>query len=411
MSRPVQPAKGNYERLLEGPLHACPHCGKILNQHFAPGGADRITMQQSGADCNTLMQAPAELSIVANGIIDLFDGSEAPKINARSLGEIPVPVLVPERPPQHLVDSGDVFVADPSPQMIRRTEQHQAGQARPEKALTHAIHGMRPKEAPAPSPAPTHGQAAALTALDHPIIGGKVTIVVCCYGDEHENLHRRCLNSIVQTVPPSRMDLRIISNQVGIASTNYFKSLPVTKVYPDYKARRKYTAMRQVFWDEVAPIDTNYVVWFDDDSYALNPAWLSILAEIITIQKPQEHVGMYGSIMWHPLKCPEPKDPRAWFRNGPWFKNKNFRNRQGRGVPNGDKIHFCVGGFWAISTECLRASGIPDTRLNHNGGDICIGEQIYQSGFKMKQFNENKQYIHTSAAPRRGFHEKFLWWK
>ena len=56
-------------------------------------------------------------------------------------------------------------------------------------------------------------------------------------------------------------------------------------------------------------------------------------------------------------------------------------------------------------------SDLPDTRLIHNGGDICIGEQIYQSGFKMKQFNESKQYIHTSAAPRRGYREKFPWYK
>lgn len=381
MTQPVQDPTGNYKRPLEGPLLTCPHCNKILNQHFAPGAV------QGAANVD---------SIPDSGIVDLPGRAVPP----------------PEPVPQALVDSGDVFIPDPSPQVIRRPEQVKTGQARPEKGRGHVIHGMTPKQTPATPPPPQHAQAGALSVLDHPVIGGKVTIVVCCYGEEHENLHRRCLNSIVKTVPPSRMDLRIIANQVGVGSTNYFNALPYTKIYPDYKHRRKYPAMRQVFWDKEQPIDTNFVIWFDDDSYVRNEAWLSVLAQVITTQRPADRVGMYGFKMFHPLQRPDPrKDPRAWFRNAAWHKGLDFRNANGRSAPNGNKVHFVVGGFWAISTECIRAADIPDTRLNHNGGDITIGEQIYQAGYKMKQFNENKQYVHTSAAPRRGFKEKFPWYR
>lgn len=378
MSQPVQPPKGSYSRPVEGPLHSCPHCGKILNQHLA---------SQPGGD-----------SIRDNGIVPLPPLPEDQGVHATPLAE--------------LTAGGDVYVPQSEPELVRRPEQVATNQHRPDKAREHVIPGMRPRETPPPGPALQHRQTGALQALDHPVIGGKVTICVCCFGEEHHNLHRRCLNSIVHSVPPSRMDLRIIANQVGLQSTNYFNSLPVTKIYQDYKNRRKYPAMRQVFWDSKQPIDTNFVIWFDDDSYVRNEVWLSILAQTIAAQKPQERVGMYGGLMYHPLQRRSPEqDPRLWFRNAPWFRNKDFRNQQGRGVPNGDKIHFCVGGFWCLSVEAMRACQIPDTRLNHNGGDICIGEQLWQGGFKMKQFNEKKQYIHTSAAPRRGFSERFPWYK
>ena len=404
MSQPIGKPGDKYKHPLEGPLHSCPHCGKILNQHFAP-------------ECTTAVQSGAD-SISGNEIINLF-GAEPQVVRqpeAPPLVEEPEPDVIREpdptpAPPPSLINSGDIFVPSDEPQVIRRPEQVATGQHRPEKRDSHVIPGMQPREVEPPRPI-QHAQADALNVLDHAVIGGRVTIVVCCYGEKHENLHRRCLNSIVKTVPPSRMDLRIISNQVGLASTNYFNSLPARKVYADHKQRRKYTGMRQVFGDKEDPIDTNYIVWFDDDSYARNEAWLSILAQTITAQKVQERVGMYGHLMYHVLKHPNPnKDPRQWFRNASWFRNKGFRDARGKESPNGNKIHFCVGGFWAISTECMRASDIPDARLNHNGGDVCIGEQIWQNGYKMKQFNESKQFIHTSAAPRRGFKEKFPWYR
>jgi hypothetical protein len=76
----------------------------------------------------------------------------------------------------------------------------------------------------------------------------------------------------------------------------------------------------------------------------------------------------------------------------------------GAGSPNGNRIIFTTGGFWAITTEAMRAADIPDlgTGLTHNGGDWQIGEQIYQAGYGIKQFNGKKQFVRTSSVDRRG---------
>jgi hypothetical protein len=316
-----------------------------------------------------------------------------------------------------MIADGDVFVppTTPLPTIARETEHMKTGQANQTKAMTHTIPGMQTKKSPQVQTAAVkvqHPQSDALSsAMDRPVIGGKVTICVLLYGTEHHALHRRCLNSIVQTVPPSRMDLRVATNQVGLDTTNYLRSLPITKIYNDTKNRRKYPAMRQMFYDKSDPINTRYVLWYDDDSYVRNQAWLTMLCECIKAQDPKEKVGMYGSQMWHPLKHPQGKDPKVWFRNAPWFRNRDFRDQRGRGTPNGNKIHFCVGGFWAISLEAMKACDIPCPRLNHNGGDICIGEQLWQGGYAMKSFNAKKEFIHTSASPRRGFKERFPWYR
>ena len=80
----------------------------------------------------------------------------------------------------------------------------------------------------------------------------------------------------------------------------------------------------------------------------------------------------------------------------------------GKPSPNGDKVIFVAGGFWALSTEAMRASNIPDPELGHNGGDVLIGEQLYQNGFDLKAWNGQKQFIHTSSVPRRGLSETHI---
>lgn len=381
---PIQPAKGTYKNGPQSELVRCPHCDTILNQHLmtaVPIAANKM---------------PADPNIPK--LMDLFGGPPEP---------------VPAQPPPDpgLVASGDIFAPNIQvPLKIEKTfEEVDTGKARPEKREQMVIPGMRPAEPP--QDPVRHKNYEGLKILDNPVIGGKVTICVLLYGEEYFELHRRCLTSICQSVPPSRMELRVATNQVGLQTVNYLNSLPVKKIYPDHKNRRKYPAMRQMFWDEEDPITTNYVVWFDDDSYVLNEQWLSILGMTIAQQRPQDKVGMYGARMYHPLRKHKGKDPKKWFSNAKWWQKRAFQDARGRETPNGDKIHFAVGGFWCISLECMKACDIPDTRLNHNGGDCCIGEQLHQGGYKIKLFNEKKQFIKTSGAPRRGFHEQFPWYR
>jgi hypothetical protein len=45
---------------------------------------------------------------------------------------------------------------------------------------------------------------------------------------------------------------------------------------------------------------------------------------------------------------------------------------------------------------------IPDPEIGHNGGDVCIGEQLYQGGYQAKSWNAKKQFVNTSSVKRRG---------
>src|SRR5690606_2108144 len=135
-----------------------------------------------------------------------------------------------------------------------------------------------------------------------------VTIVVCCHGN-YPQLARRCLHGILQTVPPSRMDLRIIDNQCCEETRQLLATLPAAKIYRDDGQRRKYPAMREVFHDTELPLQP-YVIWFDDDSYVKNRNWLVALAQLILAQDPAARVGMYGTINRHPLMLGRKHDPR-----------------------------------------------------------------------------------------------------
>jgi hypothetical protein len=61
-----------------------------------------------------------------------------------------------------------------------------------------------------------------------------------------------------------------------------------------------------------------------------------------------------------------------------------------------------------VKLECIRECDIPDIRLSHNGGDVCIGEQMWQNNWNLKSWNADKRVILWSSVPRRGHSEKIF---
>lgn len=237
--------------------------------------------------------------------------------------------------------------------------------------------------------------------FDHPVIGGKFTVCVLFYGaTQYHNLHMRCLNSIISTCPPGRIDLRVASNELceetAVVLERLAASKIVTKYYKHTANDLKYPVMREMFHDPACPITTNYILWFDDDSIAdRNQHWLKILAGSI-IQNPD--AGIFGSDMTIKLS----QQQMDYYKTRPWYRGKPFRLKEGQPASNGEWTQFAAGGFFAIKTSAMRAAGVPDDALTHNGGDYTIGEQLYQNDFTLKGWNREKQFIHTSSVPRRG---------
>lgn len=240
--------------------------------------------------------------------------------------------------------------------------------------------------------------------FDHQDVGGKFTIFVLLYGPEalHE-LHNRCLNSIIATMPRDRFDLRVGSNELNPKSLKLVQSLCnqriITKHYEHKENALKYPVMREMFYDPQCPITTKWLVWFDDDSIAdRNAAWGNLLAQQIVQYHRRNNAHMIGA----PFHSTVTETQRRWYEGRPWYKKKPWRLHNGKPGPGGNRIHFCTGGFWALTREAMVKCDIPDTDIGHNGGDITIGEQLYQGGFGAKAWNGQKQFVNTSSVPRRG---------
>ncbi len=272
---------------------------------------------------------------------------------------------------------------------------------------------VHPKEAttdPVEAPKPMK-----IANIDHPIIGGKITVCVLCYGDHYDNA-RKCLESVLATVPVDKIDLRVGGNELGQETLQYLETLPITKKYLHSNNAKKYPVMRKMFWDNDCPLNTPYVVWFDDDTIVKDPTWLDTLCNTI-VANHNQGFRMYGAKMFHDISMYNKQGhrPDLWFRSADWFRGVSFRARgSNHTAPNGSIIDFAVGWFWALHTDVIRASNIPDTRLNHNGGDITIGAQVHQAGFKIQQFNKGKVFISTpkkEQGGRRvgGYEESFPW--
>lgn len=304
--------------------------------------------------------------------------------------------------PPEVLTPGSILEFKPAPQLVRAPSvpaklQQAYQQVHPQELTPRRIGSLKPQ----------------FRILDDPAIGGKLTVCVLCYGP-HTDIARRCLSSLLLSLPPDRLDLRIGANDVAPETMAYLQSLPATKIYSEGGNRYKYPRMREMFWDESCPITTNYVVWLDDDTWVLDPQWVTKLGQAILDPQARD-CAMFGDIMSHDLSRYAHRGgrPDHWFRAADWYQGRNLRSRSGQPeTPNGSVIDFAVGWCWALATEAIRAANIPDVRLRHNGGDITIGEQLHQAGIGIWPWNKAKSLIACPSREnggRRGYSERFPW--
>ena len=242
--------------------------------------------------------------------------------------------------------------------------------------------------------------------FDHPLIGGKFTIFVLLYGD-FPNLHRQCLQSLIGTIPAGRMELRVGSNELCQETQTYLNELAsqglLAAHYRHPGNDKKYPVMREMFHDPSRPIRTRWCMWFDDDSLCTKDRmWVYHLARFLT-RHPR--AGMVGCRFINTIQAGQAR----WLRSRPWYRGKPFRTSHGQPAANGDKILFATGGWWCLLSEAISKAQVPDAQLGHNLGDITIGEQIYQNGYELLDWNRNKEFVFTSSHPRRGITDAPPW--
>ena len=243
-----------------------------------------------------------------------------------------------------------------------------------------------------------------LGPMDHHLIGGRFTVCMLLYGP-YTPLHKAALEAVVRTLPVDRMDLRVGTNQVPAETKALLEAFPITKVYENVHNRLKYPVMRNMLHDPAAPIDTKYVVWMDDNVLITRPDWADILAQTIITCYFAGDVGIYGDLRSYEVPSDRAK---RWFETAYWHKGRPFRNKAGGADPAGSWIHYPAGDFWAVKTDLMRQIDLPDPRLIQKGGDIAIGEQIWQADHLMKSFP--LETVGRSMTKRtRGYVEKYPW--
>jgi ADP-heptose:LPS heptosyltransferase/GT2 family glycosyltransferase len=250
---------------------------------------------------------------------------------------------------------------------------------------------------------PVVRQSAGTRLVDSPHIGGKITMFVLLYGN-FPDMHRRCLTAIQNTTTRDSVELRVYCNNVCLDTQELCKKLfndgVVSVIYSSDKNKFKYPCMREMFHDEKFPIKTKWVLWFDDDTMCdTDPLWFDKLCSVINSTSiADSNFGMLGPIYHYALQ-----DRHAnWIKQGKWYKGRQFRDKSGKESVNANKIFFVTGSFWALKTEALKKADVPDERLSHNGGDICIGEQVWQNGYNLKSWNGDKKIVCWSSTARRG---------
>ena len=338
---------------------------------------------QPVAECMTLIK-PKD---VVNAVVSYYNNKILPPISSDNQVKLLLPITSARKP-------------NPIPKQVVLTET---------KSVT--VNKTKTQKIPLPLPSIKTNT----TVLDHPTIGGKFTVFVLCYGN-FPQLAKTCINSILESLPQERLDIRVALNQCCPETKDYIHGLgkKITKIYTDDSNRRKYPAMREMFHDTNCPITTPYLVWFDDDTKVVNPDWANILADTI-IKNHASGGRCYGTPYVHHISIgnKNPEKSIKWFQESNWWRNKPMALRDGiTHAPGGSAIRFVAGYFWAMATEMIKKADIPDVRLNHNGGDITIGAQIHQAGGKIVPFNLKKSYVWCPTREqggRRGYSEQFPW--
>ena len=227
------------------------------------------------------------------------------------------------------------------------------------------------------------------------------TICVLLYGD-HYQLAQRCLSSIIERLPRNRYELRIGLNAVCRDTMTFVQAaaqrglFQITDVYESTENILKYPMMRRMLYDPDNRIDSKYLIWFDDDSYLDYPAgveydWFSKVENLL------QDNDLLGAIYQMPFGGGQ----REWVKAQPWYTGKS---------PDGRKLTFATGGWWATHPEHLYRVEYPWTELTHNGGDTMLSECFFQQGLKVTNFREgvriNADEIgRESKAARRGLRD------
>lgn len=217
----------------------------------------------------------------------------------------------------------------------------------------------------------------------------KFTVCALFYGD-YPNLARRCLEPLLELCGSGLIDLRIGLNDTSKDTDEYINGSCSSDVFVLSAKPQilKYPMMRRLFNEK--PIDTEYVMWFDDDSFVREDDRMSWLE---SVDKEMASCDMLGSV----YTINYTQDQKSWCKKQSWYTGKT--------IP--DRPKFATGGWWTLRSSVIRNFDWPIPELKHCGGDVALGVLLDQNNLRLKHYREGVAINadangKESAAERRG---------
>lgn len=221
----------------------------------------------------------------------------------------------------------------------------------------------------------------------------RITICVALFGD-YSDLCRRFVAKLYQFAPPFEFSLRIGLNAACRETIDLVESTAREAgnvlIHSEPKNIYKSPLMAKLF--ALEPITTDWVIWFDDDSYPYRNDWLAGLRLKI---EAQPEVDVWGNVLFTDAD----ESAVRFIQTAAWYRGLPFNHQEPTGEWSERPIlTFVEGGFWAAKTSVLRALQWPDPRLVQNEDDYIFGEALRQNGFKIGRY---KSGVRISQADRR----------
>jgi GT2 family glycosyltransferase len=235
-----------------------------------------------------------------------------------------------------------------------------------------------------------------------------VAICVLVYGD-YPALARQSLGSIILHCERSQYELIVGANHPGPETLQFIKRLEadasIDRLIVSPNNINKSPMMRRM----LAEARTEFIWWFDDDSYITAPSALSDRLAIARASHPE--VVMWGEEAYcdSPWNFWNAENAAEFVRTAPWYRGltppfwapggKGELNYNNQGAGDG-RWRFLVGGGWFARTAALKHLDWPDPRLVKLGEDVFLGEAVRQQGWKFQHIGA--MGVVLNSAPRRG---------
>lgn len=233
-----------------------------------------------------------------------------------------------------------------------------------------------------------------------------ITVCALLYGD-HRDLAARCLNSLLTVREGETLNLeyRVGLNACFTGTVDFVTELANRRpefatgaIYKSDTNIYKYPMMRSMLWQPPRQVKSEFVAWFDDDSFLTVPVgeWAAHVLETMR----RTGAAMLGAPYTIPLQGAQ----ADWVEDQPWYAGQDVRTP-------GYKVSFVTGGYWVIRTEVLQRFDWPLAALRHNGGDVMLGELLHQQQLPILKdrfgvaINADAQGVECRAG-RRGFSER-----